>query len=151
MLERYVRRVSGAYGITVEVIALPEQVLITEAQSHSSSRVSVLKATPGLSRLDQVMDVKTLVDDIDAGLPVAQAAERLGALESAPQRWPPWVRVIGVILFTAGFAPSVVRTGSEVVATVLLGAVMGVLLVSFEGRRLEPLLPFAGGFLLTLI
>src|SRR6185312_7545973 len=77
--------------------------------------------------------------------------DRLSALEAAPQRWPPWVRVIGVVLFTAGFAPSVVRTGSEVVATILLGAVMGVLLVSFEGRRLEPLLPFVGGFLLTLI
>jgi uncharacterized membrane protein YjjP (DUF1212 family) len=151
MLERYVRRVSDAYGITVTMVALPEQLLLTQTGTQSSSQVSVLKATPGLSRLDQVMDVKTLVEDIEAGLSAAQAADRLSALEAAPQRWPPWVRVIGVVLFTAGFAPSVVRTGSEVVATILLGAVMGVLLVSFEGRRLEPLLPFVGGFLLTLI
>jgi uncharacterized membrane protein YjjB (DUF3815 family) len=55
------------------------------------------------------------------------------------------------MLFTVGVAPSVIGTGGEIVATVLLGALMGVLLVAFEGRRLEVLLPFVGAFVLTLV
>ncbi|HEU4947918.1 MAG TPA: threonine/serine exporter family protein [Kribbella sp.] len=151
MLERYVARVSHAFGADIELLVLPEQVMVTDTGTGASSRVAVVKTTPGLSRLDQVMDLKVLVSDIEQGLSVSDASRRLEAIEAGPPQWPRWLRVVGVVLFTAGFAPSVVATAGEVVATVLLGTVMGVLLVSLEGRRFEALVPFIGAFLLTVI
>lgn len=151
MLERYVRRTATAFGTTVDLLVLPDQVVITQSHPAGAPRVAVVKATPGLSRLDQVMDLHVLVADVEAGLSVAEADRRLAAIESAPPRWPRWLRVVGVMLFTVGFAPSVVGTAGEIVATVLLGALMGILLVTFEGRRLEVLVPFVGAFVLTLV
>ncbi len=151
MLERSVARIATAFGTRADLLVLPDQVVVTGAHTGPSPRVAVVKATPGLSRLDQVMDLHVLVEDVEAGLSVAQTVSRLDAIESEPPRWPRWLRVVGVMLFTVGFAPSVVGTAGEIVATVLLGALMGILMVTFEGRRLEVLLPFVGAFVLTLV
>ena len=150
-LEMYVGRLASAFGLDIELLVLPEQVLLTEKASGTSTPVAIVRRTPGLSRLDQVMDLKVLVSDIEQGLPLAEASRRVEAIADAPPSWQPWLRVIGVVLFTAGFAPSVLATGGEVVSTVLLGAVMGLLLVTFEGRLFEPLVPFIGAFLLTIL
>lgn len=59
--------------------------------------------------------------------------------------------MIGVALFAAGFAPSVVASWGEVGAAALLGIVMGVLLVATQDRPLEALLPFLGAFVITIL
>ena len=151
MLEHAVTRVSRAFGVDVEILVLPEQVLLTDVGTGTSARVAVVRSTPGLSRLDQVVDLEALVEDVERGLSVPEASHRLDIIDGSAPRWPQWLRVVGVVLFTVGFAPSVVGTLGEVAATVVLGTVMGVLLVSLEGRRFEALTPFIGAFLLTLI
>jgi uncharacterized membrane protein YjjP (DUF1212 family) len=151
MLERAVGRVSRAFGVDVEMLVLPEQVLLTDVGTGDSARVAVVRSTPGLSRLDQVVELEALVSDVEQGLTLPEASRRLDTVERSAPRWPWWLRVVGVVLFTVGFAPSVVATTGEVAATIILGTVMGVLLVSLEGRRLEALTPFIGAFVLTLI
>ena len=59
--------------------------------------------------------------------------------------------MIGVALFAAGFARSVVASWGEVGAAALLGIVMGVLLVATQDRPLEALLPFLGAFVITIL
>ncbi|TWD74834.1 uncharacterized membrane protein YjjP (DUF1212 family) [Kribbella amoyensis] len=151
MLELYVTRVARAFGIEVGLLILPEQILLADRSSPASAPVAVVRAAPGLSRLDQVAALKVLVADIEAGLAPAEAGRRVDELAASGPRWPAWLRVVGVMLFAVGFAPSVVATASEVAATALLGAVMGVLLVSFERRRFEPVLPFVAAFTLTVL
>jgi hypothetical protein len=101
-LHRYVARAASAYRIDVDVMVLPEQILLKEQ-------------------------------------------------EASPPRWPGWLRVLGVALFAAGFAPSIVASWSEVAAAAALGLVMGVLLVATQGTRIEGLLPFFGAFVVTIL
>jgi uncharacterized membrane protein YjjB (DUF3815 family) len=61
------------------------------------------------------------------------------------------LRVLGVALFAAGFAPSVVATWGEAGAAAVLGLVMGLLVVAATGRPFEALLPFFGAFLVTVL
>lgn len=53
-LERYVARAASAYGIAVDVVTLPEQILIRDKASESVSNLAVVRATPGIFRLDQL-------------------------------------------------------------------------------------------------
>jgi len=70
MLEHAVTRVSRAFGVDVEILVLPEQVLLTDVGTGTSARVAVVRSTPGLSRLDQVVDLEALVEDVERGLSV---------------------------------------------------------------------------------
>jgi uncharacterized membrane protein YjjP (DUF1212 family) len=79
------------------------------------------------------------------------ASRELERIAHASPRWPGWARVLGVALFAAGFAPSVVATWSEAGAAVLLGLLMGVLVVAAAGQPFEGLLPFFGAFLVTTV
>ncbi len=150
-LERYVARTAGAYGIAVDVVTLPEQILIRDEDSKAVGSLAVLRATPGIFRLDQLAALKRVLVQIERGLDADAACRQLEAVEASSPRWPWWVRVFGVALFAAGFAPSVVGSWGEVGAAAVLGMVMGLLLVATQGRPLEGLLPFLGAFVITTL
>ena len=135
----------------VDVVTLPEQILIRDKASESVSNLAVVRATPGIFRLDQLATLKRVLVEIERGLDADAACRQLDAVEASPPRWPWWVRVIGVALFAAGFAPSVAATWGEVGAAAILGIVMGLLLVAIQGRPLEGLLPFLGAFVITTL
>lgn len=135
VLERAVSgAVSGAasvYGVEVDLVILPEQVLITERSSGQVGRTAVVRATPGIFRLDRVAALKRLLVGLEQQPPAPDEACRLlDEISRSEPRWPPWIRAVGVALFAAGFAPSVVATWGEAGAAALLGLVMGVLVVA---------------------
>jgi uncharacterized membrane protein YjjB (DUF3815 family) len=85
-------------------------------------------------------------------LPAGAADRRLAELERRPQPYQWWLRVTGVTLFAAGFAPSVQATWRELGSSILLGAVMGLLFVLAD--RLGPLrtlLPIAGPLVVGIV
>ena len=151
LLERYVARAASCYGVDVDLVVLPEQVLLTDQASGEVSHVAVVRATPGIFRLDQVAALKRLLVRMEQGLDPGEACRLLDAVETSRPRWPGWVRVLGVALFAAGFAPTVVATWGEAGAAALLGLVMGVLVVGASGRPYEALLPFFGAFVVTVL
>jgi uncharacterized membrane protein YjjP (DUF1212 family) len=151
MLERSVARAASSYGVDVDLVLLPEQVLLTDRTSGEVSHVAVVRATPGIFRLDQVAALKRLLVRMEQGLDPEEACRLLDAVETSRPRWAAWVRVLGVALFAAGFAPSVVATWSEAGAAALLGLVMGLLVVAAGGRPVEAMLPFFGAFLVTVL
>jgi uncharacterized membrane protein YjjP (DUF1212 family) len=150
MVERTVRAVGRAYGLEVAAVVLPAQVVLT-ASDETGQATIVVREMPGISRLDQVDGLHKLVAAIVDGLPLAEARRRLDGLRSAPRPYPPWLRVVGVSLFAAGFAPSVVGDWTMVGVSVVLGLLMGLILVTFEDRRQEPLLPFLGALIVTAV
>jgi uncharacterized membrane protein YjjP (DUF1212 family) len=109
-LERYVARTASAYGIAVDVVVLPEQIILREKDADNVSNLAVVRATPGIFRLDQLAALKRILVQIERGLYADAARRQLDAVEAPPPRWPWWARVLGVALFAAGFAPSVVAT-----------------------------------------
>ncbi len=150
-LERSVAQVASAYGVGVELVLLPEQVILTDRVSGEVAHVAVVRATPGIFRLDRLAALKRVLDRMGPSLDAAEACRMLDEIEAMPPRWPAWVRVAGVALFAAGFAPSVVATWGAVGASALLGLVMGGLVVATSGRLLEGLVPFFGAFVVTVL
>jgi uncharacterized membrane protein YjjP (DUF1212 family) len=151
-LERSVARTATAYGVDADLVVLPEQVLITERSSGEVGRAAVVRAAPGIFRLDQVAALKRFIVEAEQKPRDPDAAcSVLDAIAQSPPRWPVWARVLGVALFAAGFAPSVVATWAEAGAAALLGLLMGVLVVATAGRPLEGLLPFVGAFIVTTV
>lgn len=149
-LQRYGRRAATAYGLDVELVVLPEQVVLTDQASGATGRAAVVRAAPGIFRLDQVAELKRVLARVEGGLSPDEACRQLDAIRTSRPRWPWWLRAVGVALFAAGFAPSVVASWSEAAAAAILGLLMGVLLVATAGRRLDGLLPFVGAFVVTV-
>jgi uncharacterized membrane protein YjjP (DUF1212 family) len=150
-LEQSVDVAARAYGLDVSLVVLPEQVVVTDVASGEAARVAVVRAAPGIFRLDQVAALKRILMEVVDGLPAGEACRSLDAVETMPPRWPWWARAVGVALFAAGFAPSVVATWGEVAAALILGMVMGLMVVGAAGRAVEGLLPFFGAFVVTAL
>jgi uncharacterized membrane protein YjjP (DUF1212 family) len=150
MLERYVRRSASAYDTRIVLVVLPEQVVVQE-DGKERPRSSVVRAAPGIFRLDQVAALKRTLVEIESGMSAADACRRLDEISAQRPRWPWWLQAVGVALFAAGFAPSVVASWGEVGAAALLGLLMGLLVVAAGGTRLEGLVPFLGAFAVTVL
>jgi uncharacterized membrane protein YjjP (DUF1212 family) len=140
-LERCVARIAGAYGLDVATMVLPTRCCSSTDPRSAATSLALVRATPGISRRDRLLDLETLVVDVERGLPAPDAAARAVRLATAPPRWPGLLRAAGVTPFAAGFAPSVVATGGEIAAAAVLGAVMGLFVLASEGRRFEPCCP----------
>ncbi|HEY1627918.1 MAG TPA: threonine/serine exporter family protein, partial [Streptosporangiaceae bacterium] len=112
-----------------------------------------VRVSPELARLDLVAECKFLVNRIIAGeLRAAEADRELVTLERRDPPYPAWLRIIGVVLFATGFAPSVQATWREVFDSLVLGAVMGVLFIAAERiRGLRSVFPIIGPFVVGLV
>lgn len=135
-----VSTVARAYGTEVKLLVMPDQLMLVV---DGTSRVVV--ASPGIS-LHRLEAAHELVRDIAAGLPRPEARRRLDQAMVVPLPYPWWLRIVGVVLFAIGFAPSVVPSVSEVGVSVVLGLIMGVLVVAATERTVESLLPLLGSF-----
>lgn len=150
LVESEVHRAAAALGTQIQLLVLPEQLVLGQ-NGESAGQVVVVHGAPGIARLDRVSAVRDLVNGLEGGLPASAALPRLDEIASAPPPLGAWARVLGVVLFAGGFAPSVVATTSEVVAAVMLGVVMGLMLVAVDGRAAEALLPAVSAAVLTAI
>ncbi|NUP05215.1 MAG: threonine/serine exporter family protein [Polyangiaceae bacterium] len=141
-----VRSAGEAYGCAVHLSILAESAVIVITHPDGSKVTESIHTTPELSRLDQVTEVKFLLRRvIDGTLPADDADRALERLVESPRPYPPWQRLLGLVLFSAGFAPSVQATWRELAISIGLGAIMAVIfIVSERDRRLQLLLPIVG-------
>jgi uncharacterized membrane protein YjjP (DUF1212 family) len=109
-----VRTVSCAYGADAEILALAEGAVLTVRYPDGPSYHDTIRVSPELTRLDLVSKAKFLVNRILAGeLSAASARRELTSWESSGEPYPWWLRLIGVTLFTVGFAPGVAGDKSQ--------------------------------------
>ncbi|MFJ7968799.1 threonine/serine exporter ThrE family protein [Streptomyces sp. NPDC096324] len=142
LVERTVRHTARALGADASVLLVPDGAALTVG-TRGDSRTVTLRGFPEVFRLDQVVALKPLVQDVGAGrIGVAEADRRLTAIESSrpPYQW--WLKLLGIVLFTLGFAPLMQSTWYEVGATAVLGTVAAVLAVTADRiPRLATVLP----------
>jgi uncharacterized membrane protein YjjP (DUF1212 family) len=138
--EQVVKRVARAYGAEAEVTMLADSAVITVGE-----RTSSFSRAPTVPPLDQYSDLKPLLEEIDGGhLAPAEATRRLHALEARPPHFSRTWQVIGLGLFATGFGVSVQATGQEVLASAVLGVLVGLIVVAGQGHpRLALVAPFA--------
>ena len=132
------RELGGAYGARIESQTMMEGLSYVVTHPDGHQRSGIVHAQPTLERLDQVADFKDITVRITGGeLTAGEADASLERLESGPTPYPVWARFLGVVLFAAGFAPSMQANWRQVGASVVLGAVMAV--VYLCGERFDVL------------
>jgi uncharacterized membrane protein YjjP (DUF1212 family) len=148
-----VREAGAAYNARADLLALAEGAVLEINHQDGSQTVSTIRVPPELTRLDLVAEAKFLRREVVHGQITAVAAyDRLTDLKRRPIPYPGWLRVIGVVLFAAGFAPSVQATWREVWSSLLLGAVRGLMFVLADRiGPLRTLLPIAGPIVIGIV
>jgi uncharacterized membrane protein YjjP (DUF1212 family) len=148
-----VRQAGAAYDARVDLLALAEGAVLEINHRDGSQTVSTIRVPPELTRLDLVAEAKFLQREMVRGdISAVAAYDRLADLERTPGPYPSWLRVIGVVLFAAGFAPSVQATWREVWSSLLLGAVMGLMFVLADRiGPLRTLLPIVGPIVIGIV
>ncbi|WP_405916561.1 threonine/serine exporter family protein [Streptomyces sp. NBC_00728] len=132
LIERTVRQTARALGADASVLLVPDGAALT-VSSRGDTRTVTLRGFPEVFRLDRVVALKPLVEDVRAGRTgVAEADRRLAAIEASRPPYPWWLKLLGIVLFTLGFAPLMQSTWYEVGATAVLGAVAAVLAVTAD-------------------
>ncbi|WP_328554420.1 threonine/serine exporter family protein [Streptomyces sp. NBC_00358] len=132
LIERTVRQTARALGADASVLLVPDGAALT-VSSRGDTRTVTLRGLPEVFRLDRVVALKPLVEDVRAGRTgVAEADRRLAAIEASRPPYPWWLKLLGIVLFTLGFAPLMQSTWYEVGATAVLGAVAAVLAVTAD-------------------
>ena len=147
------RDIGRAYGVDVESLAMMEGLVVITTHADGSQKSEIVHAQPSLERLDQVSHFKQLDRQIVGGqLSAAEAVRRLEALEKRRPPFPWWVRFVGVMLFAAGFAPSVQANWRQFGGSLILGAVMAaVYLVGERIAVLRIMLPLIAATAVSLV
>jgi uncharacterized membrane protein YjjP (DUF1212 family) len=148
-----VRQAGRAYGVDADLLAIAEGAVLTVRHPDAPPFAQTMRVSPELARLDLVAECKFLISRVVAGeLCAAEADRELVALEHRDPPYPAWLRIIGVTMFAAGFAPSVQATWREVLDSLILGAVMGVMFVVAERlTNLRSVFPIIGPFVIGLV
>ncbi|MFD5817262.1 threonine/serine exporter family protein [Streptomyces sp. NPDC127038] len=129
---RTVRDTARALDADASVLLVPDGAALT-VRTGGDSRTVILHGVPEVFRLDQVVALKPLVQDVRAGRTgVSEANRRLAAIETSRPPYPWWLKLLGIVLFTLGFAPLMQSTWYEVGATAVLGTVAAVLAVAAD-------------------
>ncbi|AWT44765.1 MULTISPECIES: threonine/serine exporter family protein [Streptomyces] len=143
LVERAVADAARAYGGSASLLLVPEAAALAVTAADGSVRTVTVHGFPEVFRLDQVAALKPLLAEVGAGrVGLAEAERRLAAIEAAPPPYPWWLKFLGIVLFSLGFAPLMQPTWYEVGTTAVLAALAAAFAVT-AGRlpRLALILP----------
>jgi uncharacterized membrane protein YjjP (DUF1212 family) len=150
----FILRVAHAYGLHgVHVDVTYTSISVSYYPGPDVPPVASIRVVrPTVVDYTKVRRLNRLVADIEAGLPVHEAAATFERVRSAPHPYPAWVRMVG----SAGVgsaATLLFTTDWKVVAlTFLTGCVVHLVLSAFERRRVPPFFQqLAAAGLITLI
>ncbi|MFC8455255.1 threonine/serine exporter family protein [Kitasatospora sp. NPDC057223] len=151
-IARVVQRVAQAYGGRAEVVMVADGATLTVTAGARTTTLAV-SAFPDVARLDRAVALKDLVERILAGrTALAQAEAELHGIAARPAPYPRWARLIGIVLFSVGFAPAVQPTWYEIGSTAVLATVVALLTVLADGRRrLGQALPLLASLVVALL
>ncbi|MER5281122.1 threonine/serine exporter family protein [Streptomyces sp. NPDC002809] len=141
-IERSVSAAARGLGGTASLAVLPDAATVA-VTSHGRSSTVVVRAFPEVFRMDQVAALKPFLHEVTAGrLDLEQAKRRLTAITASPPPYPWWAKLIGIVLFSVGFAPLMQPTWYEVGSTAVLATVAACLVVAADRLpRLAKVLP----------
>ena len=152
-LQAAMRDIGSIYGALVETMVTMEGLLLVVTHADGTQTNSVVHAQPSLERLDMLSEFKLLSNAIsDGALSAKEALEKLEAIEKSRAPFPWWARFVGVMLFAAGFAPSIQANWTEVGVSLILGAVMAVVyLIGERIQMLRVMLPLVASSAVALV
>lgn len=143
LVERAVADSARAFGGDASLLLVPEAAVLTVTAADGRGRTVTVHGFPEVFRLDQVAALKPLLTEVRAGgVDLAEADRRLAAIDAAPAPYPWWLKFLGIVLFSLGFAPLMQPTWYEIATTAVLGAIAAALAVAADRvPRLARILP----------
>ncbi|PZG92107.1 hypothetical protein C1I97_29620 [Streptomyces sp. NTH33] len=152
-IQRAVGTSAQAFGGQASLVLVPDAAVLTVTAADGSTRTVSVHGFPEVFRLDQVAALKPFLADVEAGgLGVSEADRRLARIDAAPVPYPWWLKFLGVLLFSLGFAPLVQRTWYEIATTAALGAVAAALVVAaVRAPRLSKILPLVVAAVISVV
>ena len=130
-------KVGATYDVAVDTLVQVEGLVLVVSHPDGRQYSTSVHTAPVLERFDLVSEYRSLLNRTTAGeLSAAEADRALQELEATPEPYPVWLRFLGIVLFAAGFAPSMQATWGELGSAVVLGSVMAVVFLVGERTRL---------------
>ncbi|MGW5638889.1 threonine/serine exporter family protein [Streptomyces sp. NPDC003832] len=142
LIEHHVRTTAEALGGTAHVLLVPDSAVLTVTH-HDQARTTIVRGFPEVFRLDRPTALKPLLAGLRAGCTgLAQADRSLRRIETSPAPYPWWLKLVGIVLFSVGFAPLTQPAWYEIATTAVLGTVVAVFAVAADRMpRLAKILP----------
>jgi uncharacterized membrane protein YjjP (DUF1212 family) len=152
LVRQMLDRTASHYGVRNDGIALPNHVQVVGPGTAEGTVVHGARVDSDL-RFDQIFPLARLVSEAMAGRISAQDGEsRLDAIQEAKRRYPSWVTVIGYGIQSAGLSLVLEPTLLNVLAALLLGAMVGGFLVASQRvPLLAQLVPAVSAFAVASI
>ncbi|MFE5794972.1 threonine/serine exporter family protein [Streptomyces sp. NPDC056503] len=153
LIAREVTAAGRALGAEVSVLLVMDTATLTVAVPDGRAATVIVHAAPEVARLDRIAALKPLVADVVAGRAgVAEASARLARIEAAPAPYPWWLKLLGIVLFSLGFAPLMQPTWYELGTTAVLATLAAVLAVAADRvPRLARVLPLVASLAVSVV
>lgn len=153
LIAREVTAAGRALGAEVSVLLVMDTATLTVTAPDGRARTVIVHAAPEVARLDRIAAVKPLVADVVAGRAgPAEADARLARIEAAPAPYPWWLKLVGIVLFSLGFAPLMQPTWYELGTTAVLATLAAVLAVASDRvPRLARVLPLVASLAVSVV
>jgi uncharacterized membrane protein YjjP (DUF1212 family) len=151
-IEQSVAAAARAGGGRADLVVLPEAASLI-VTSHGRTTAVNVRGFPEVYRLDRVAALKPALADLqDARITVAQADRRLAAIAASPPPYPWWLRTVGIVLFSVGFAPLIQPTWYEIWTTAVLATISAALAIAADRQpRLAAVLPLMAAAAVSLV
>ncbi|MER5739550.1 threonine/serine exporter family protein [Streptomyces sp. NPDC002262] len=153
LIAREVVAAGRALGAEVSVLLVMDTATLTVAAPDGRTRTVIVHAVPEVARLDRIAALKPLVADVRAGRTgAAEASARLDRIAAAPAPYPWWLKLLGIVLFSLGFAPLMQPTWYELGTTAVLATLAAVLAVASDRvPRLARVLPLVASLAVSVV
>ncbi|MFC9492342.1 threonine/serine exporter family protein, partial [Streptomyces hydrogenans] len=153
LIAREVGEAGRALGAEVSVLLVMETATLTVTVPDGRTRTVIVHAAPEVARLDRIAALKPLVADVRAGRAgAAEASARLDRIEAAPAPYPWWLKLLGIVLFSLGFAPLMQPTWYELGTTAVLATTAAALAVASDRvPRLARVLPLVASLAVSVV
>jgi len=152
LVRQMLDRTAAHYGVRNDGLALPNRVQVVGPTAAEGTVVRGARVDSDL-RFDQIFPLARLVSAAMAGRVSAQDGDtRLDEIQGSARRYPAWVTIIGYGIQSAGLSLVLEPTLLNVLAALLLGAMVGGFLVmSQRVPVLAQLVPAVSAFAVASI
>jgi uncharacterized membrane protein YjjP (DUF1212 family) len=126
-LREPIREIARAHRAKAEIAVQVDSAVLTVYENGEMNTI-VGVGSPQTRRLGRFSDMKTIV--IEAKRPdanVEELSERIEAIRHSPPLNPPWLTVIGTVLFAIGFSVHVQATWSSLWLAALSATIVGLI------------------------
>jgi uncharacterized membrane protein YjjP (DUF1212 family) len=148
-IDSILERIASAYQVKTEILVLPTMLLIKLGDDESAS-INIANQTPGLQPLNQVSELYELIYQAEnADIRPEDGIKRLKEILSEKHRFGRVGVFCGYILFCIGVGLLLQPSLEQLIASGVLGAVVGFFILIDSKHRFSLILPVIAAFLVS--